>query len=79
MSFCKLLQVYYKNTHPSFPDGGKMLQYLDGMTIGDTIDFRGPNGLLVYKGNGVVMVFFMKRTKKRSFYINLLTPAGGAV
>lgn len=79
MSFCKLLQVYYKNTHLSFPDGGKMSQYLDGMTIGDTIDFRGPNGLLVYKGNGVVMVFFMKRTKKRSFYINLLTPAGGAV
>ncbi|XP_005739209.1 NADH-cytochrome b5 reductase 2 [Pundamilia nyererei] len=47
-----VVKVYYKNTHPSFPDGGKMSQYLDGMTIGDTIDFRGPNGLLVYKGNG---------------------------
>ncbi|XP_059191469.1 NADH-cytochrome b5 reductase 2 [Centropristis striata] len=47
-----VVKVYYKNSHPSFPDGGKMSQYLDNMTIGDTIDFRGPNGLLVYEGNG---------------------------
>lgn len=45
-------QVYYKNCHPNFPDGGKMSQYLDNMEIGDTVDFRGPNGLLVYDGNG---------------------------
>lgn len=44
--------MYYKNSHPSYPEGGKMSQYLDNMAIGDTIDFRGPNGLLVYKGNG---------------------------
>ncbi|KAE8295832.1 NADH-cytochrome b5 reductase 2 [Larimichthys crocea] len=47
-----VVKVYYKNIHPSFPDGGKMSQYLDNMAIGDSIDFRGPNGLLVYKGNG---------------------------
>ncbi|KAF3689203.1 KDEL motif-containing protein 2 Precursor [Channa argus] len=47
-----VVKVYYKNCHPSFPEGGKMSQYLDNMSIGDTIDFRGPNGLLVYKGNG---------------------------
>ncbi|XP_029908681.1 NADH-cytochrome b5 reductase 2 [Myripristis murdjan] len=47
-----VVKVYYKNCHPSFPDGGKMSQYLDNMAIGDSIDFRGPNGLLVYKGNG---------------------------
>lgn len=29
-----------------------MSQYLNDMKIGDTIDFRGPNGLLVYKDNG---------------------------
>ncbi|KAA8590584.1 NADH-cytochrome b5 reductase 2 [Etheostoma spectabile] len=45
-----VVKVYYKN--PSFPEGGKMSQYLDNMAIGDRIDFRGPNGLLVYKGNG---------------------------
>ncbi|KAM9376118.1 NADH-cytochrome b5 reductase 2 [Pholidichthys leucotaenia] len=46
-----VVKVYYKNSHPSFPDGGKMSQYLDNMTIGDTIDFRGPSGLLIYKCN----------------------------
>lgn len=29
-----------------------MSQYLEGMKIGDTIEFRGPNGLLVYQGKG---------------------------
>ncbi|XP_036391232.1 NADH-cytochrome b5 reductase 2 [Megalops cyprinoides] len=47
-----IVKVYYKNTHPNYPEGGKMSQYLDSLKIGDTIDFRGPNGLLVYRGNG---------------------------
>lgn len=29
-----------------------MSQYLENMNIGDTIEFRGPNGLLVYQGKG---------------------------
>lgn len=41
-----------KGVHLKFPDGGKMSQYLDNLKIGDTIDFRGPSGLLVYKGKG---------------------------
>ncbi|XP_075898736.1 NADH-cytochrome b5 reductase 2 [Nelusetta ayraudi] len=47
-----VLKVYYKNSHPSFPEGGKLSQHLDKMAIGDSIDFRGPSGLLVYNGNG---------------------------
>ncbi|XP_074129376.1 NADH-cytochrome b5 reductase 2 isoform X1 [Sminthopsis crassicaudata] len=47
-----VVKIYYKNVHPKFPEGGKMSQYLDNMKIGDTIDFRGPNGLLVYNGSG---------------------------
>lgn len=47
-----VVKVYFKNTHPNYPDGGKMSQYLNDMKIGDTIDFRGPNGLLVYNGHG---------------------------
>ncbi|XP_068117863.1 NADH-cytochrome b5 reductase 2-like [Hyperolius riggenbachi] len=47
-----VVKVYYKNVNPKFPDGGKMSQYLDNLKIGDTIDFRGPNGLLVYMGRG---------------------------
>lgn len=29
-----------------------MSQYLESLRINDTIDFRGPSGLLVYKGKG---------------------------
>lgn len=29
-----------------------MSQYLESLKINDTIDFRGPSGLLVYKGRG---------------------------
>lgn len=47
-----VVKVYHRNTHPSYPDGGKMSQYLNEMNIGDAIDFRGPNGLLIYQGNG---------------------------
>ncbi|XP_041853105.1 NADH-cytochrome b5 reductase 2 [Melanotaenia boesemani] len=57
-----VVKVYYKNSHPSFPDGGQMSQYLDNMTIGDTIDFRGPNGLLVYKGKGQFSIRLNKKS-----------------
>lgn len=29
-----------------------MSQYLESLKINDTVDFRGPSGLLVYKGRG---------------------------
>jgi len=47
-----VVKVYFKNVHPKFPDGGKLSQYLEAMEIGDYMDFRGPNGLLVYTGPG---------------------------
>lgn len=47
-----VLQIYFKNVHPKFPDGGKMSQYLENLALGDAIDVRGPNGLLVYEGQG---------------------------
>ena len=37
-------QVYFKNVHPKFPDGGKMSQYLDNLPLGETVDVRGPSG-----------------------------------
>ena len=45
-----VVKIYKANVHPKFPDGGKMTQYLDNMNIGDSIDVRGPSGLLVYNG-----------------------------
>ncbi len=50
---CCFLQIYFKNVHPKFPEGGKMSQYLESLRIGDVIDFRGPGGLLEYKGQGL--------------------------
>ncbi|KFP11055.1 NADH-cytochrome b5 reductase 3, partial [Egretta garzetta] len=47
-----VVKIYFRGIHPKFPDGGKMSQYLDSLKIGETIDFRGPSGLLVYKGKG---------------------------
>uniref|UniRef100_A0A3Q3XMS2 NADH-cytochrome b5 reductase n=1 Tax=Mola mola TaxID=94237 RepID=A0A3Q3XMS2_MOLML len=73
-----VIKVYYKNSHPSYPEGGKMSQYLDNMAIGDTIDFRGPNGLLVYNGNGRISIRADKKSepKARSFkHIGMI--AGG--
>ena len=50
---CLFVQIYFRNVHPKFPDGGKMTQYLENMDIGDYIDVRGPNGLLKYAGRGM--------------------------
>uniref|UniRef100_A0A0K0ECW1 NADH-cytochrome b5 reductase n=2 Tax=Strongyloides stercoralis TaxID=6248 RepID=A0A0K0ECW1_STRER len=33
-------------------EGGKMTQHLESLSIGDSIDFRGPQGLIVYDGCG---------------------------
>lgn len=47
-----VVKIYFKNVNPKFPEGGKMSQYLESLKLGDVVDFRGPGGLLEYKGNG---------------------------
>ncbi|XP_026561603.1 NADH-cytochrome b5 reductase 2 isoform X2 [Pseudonaja textilis] len=66
-------EVYHKNVHPKFPEGGKMSQYLDTLKTGDAIDFRGPNGLLVYKGSGK---FAIKLDKKSEAKIKVVKHLG---
>lgn len=56
-----VVKVYKANVHPKFPDGGKMSQHLDSLSIGDTIAFRGPSGKLQYLGNGK---FSIKKLRK---------------
>ncbi|XP_039266982.2 NADH-cytochrome b5 reductase 3-like [Styela clava] len=56
-----VVKVYFKDVHPKFPEGGKMSQYLESLRIGDTIDVRGPNGLLIYEKPGL---FSIKPDKK---------------
>lgn len=45
-------QIYFSNVHLKFPEGGKMSQYLESLHLGDVVDFRGPGGLLEYRGHG---------------------------
>lgn len=45
-------KVYFRDVNPRFPEGGKMSQYLNSLEIGDSIDFRGPNGHIKYEGIG---------------------------
>ncbi|XP_044041954.1 NADH-cytochrome b5 reductase 3 [Siniperca chuatsi] len=51
-----VVKIYFKGVNPKFPEGGKMSQYLESLRLNDTIDFRGPSGLLVYKGKGVFAI-----------------------
>jgi len=73
-----MIKVYFRNVNPKFPDGGKMSQHLESLNIGDTMDFRGPSGLIVYEGKGVFAVKADKKspaTRKRYNQIGLI--AGG--
>lgn len=47
-----VVKVYAPNVHPKFPQGGKMSNHLDHLEIGETIDVRGPSGLIVYQKHG---------------------------
>uniref|UniRef100_A0A3P9HIT5 NADH-cytochrome b5 reductase n=1 Tax=Oryzias latipes TaxID=8090 RepID=A0A3P9HIT5_ORYLA len=73
-----VVKVYFKGINPKFPEGGKMSQYLESLKISDTIDFRGPSGLLVYRGRGVFDVQPEKKSpavKKTAKHVGMI--AGG--
>lgn len=50
-----------------------MSQYLENMKIGDTIEFRGPNGLLVYQGKGK---FAIRADKKSNPVVRTVKSVG---
>lgn len=55
-----------------------MSQHLESLNIGDTIDIRGPNGLLIYEGRGCLKVRASKKDppkQKFAKYIGMI--AGG--
>ncbi|KAK6625683.1 NADH-cytochrome b5 reductase 2 [Polyplax serrata] len=73
-----IVKIYRKNTHPKFPDGGKMSQYLENLKLGDTIDVRGPSGKLQYLGHGKFSVKNLRKdppTIVQAKYVNMI--AGG--
>jgi len=72
-----VVKVYFKNVHPKFPDGGKMSQYLESMSIGDTIDVRGPSGLLVYDGKGQFSIKPDKKSDAKSVSVSRVSMIAG--
>ncbi|XP_070521332.1 NADH-cytochrome b5 reductase 2 isoform X1 [Cardiocondyla obscurior] len=72
-----VIKVYFKNVHPKFPEGGKMSQYLENMKIGDTIDFRGPSGRLVYKGQGKVAIKLLRKEPPVEYNVKKMVMLAG--
>nr|BDT56506.1 nitrate reductase-like protein [Rapaza viridis]BDU67343.1 nitrate reductase-like [Rapaza viridis] len=52
--FVLVVKIYRKNTHPAFPNGGKMSQHLETLKVGDLVDFMGPTGQFTYEGKGIM-------------------------
>ena len=74
-----VIKVYFKNVHPKFPEGGKMSQHLDNMKIGETIDVRGPSGLLVYKGCGSFAIRPDKKSEPKTKNAKRVSMIAGGV
>ncbi|CAM9091374.1 unnamed protein product, partial [Chrysoparadoxa australica] len=49
-----VIKVYFPNE--KFPEGGKMSQLLESLSLGDTIDVKGPLGEIVYLGPGEFLI-----------------------
>ncbi|CAI5496522.1 unnamed protein product [Closterium sp. Naga37s-1] len=54
--FDLVVKVYFKGVVPRFPDGGVMSQHLESLSIGDTIEVKGPLGHIAYLGRGKFLV-----------------------
>jgi cytochrome-b5 reductase len=61
--FDLVIKVYFKGVHPKFPDGGKITQYLESLSIGDAIEVAGPKGTITYEGHGNLRVEDRKNKK----------------
>eukprot|EP00274_Cyanoptyche_gloeocystis_P004548 CAMPEP_0196653062 /NCGR_PEP_ID=MMETSP1086-20130531/2635_1 /TAXON_ID=77921 /ORGANISM="Cyanoptyche gloeocystis , Strain SAG4.97" /LENGTH=940 /DNA_ID=CAMNT_0041984043 /DNA_START=132 /DNA_END=2954 /DNA_ORIENTATION=+ len=51
-----VIKVYKPNVHPKFPAGGVFSQHLGSLEVGQTVDFKGPIGHVVYKGRGLFVL-----------------------
>ena len=70
-------QVYFADVHPKFPKGGKMSQYLNSLSVGDTVDIRGPAGKVVYLGRGYFRVKDPGKPEEIRFATDVGLIAGG--
>ncbi|KAL8167026.1 hypothetical protein V2J09_008525 [Rumex salicifolius] len=47
-----VVKIYFKGQHPRFPNGGQMSQHLESLSIGSTVEVKGPLGHIEYTGCG---------------------------
>jgi cytochrome-b5 reductase len=67
----------YKPLPPKFPNGGKMSQHLDSLSIGDTIRLKGPKGHMEWEGSGHFTVKPLGKKLERRFATQIGMMAGG--
>mmetsp|Transcript_17098 Transcript_17098/g.27656 ORF Transcript_17098/g.27656 Transcript_17098/m.27656 type:complete len:309 (+) Transcript_17098:118-1044(+) len=67
-----VVKVYKGGVHERFPDGGKMSQHLESLSLGDMVDIQGPVGLYEYNGEGN---FSIKRKPRHYKHVGMI--AGG--
>ena len=67
-----LIKVYFAGENPQHLPGGKMSQYLDGLKVGDLVQFKGPVGHFTYEGQGS---YLMNKTRGLARHLSML--AGG--
>lgn len=72
-----VVKVYLKNTHPKFPAGGKMSQYLDSLEIGSSVDIRGPSGRLKYMSRGEFSMKLLRKDPAYTVKVNKISMIAG--
>ena len=56
-----------------------MSQYLENMKLGDVIDVRGPNGNLIYNGNGEFAIRKDKKSEPKTVTAKRVSMIAGKV
>ncbi|XP_010246478.1 PREDICTED: nitrate reductase [NADH]-like [Nelumbo nucifera] len=63
--FDLVVKVYFKGMNPKFPNGGLMSQFLDSLSLGSTVNVKGPLGHIEYTGHGSFTVHGKPKFAKR--------------
>lgn len=83
-----VIKVYFPLL-PRFPEGGKLTQFMDGMSLGDTLKFKGPLGEYIFNTDVLhprtglpkpkdALLTFTKNSDSKSTFNKLGLIAGGS-
>uniref|UniRef100_A0A7S4LAW5 Cytochrome-b5 reductase n=1 Tax=Eutreptiella gymnastica TaxID=73025 RepID=A0A7S4LAW5_9EUGL len=60
-----VIKIYFAEENPTFPEGGRMSQWLHRLRVGETVDAKGPVGHFEYRGKGKCCLHGRELTVKR--------------